>query len=111
MLLGIQILAVLFALIMIYFTHLFYKRGNYGAKSFAMWLSAWIGVALLLVVPQSLQYIARALSLTRITDLYTSIAILFLVTVTFYMYATVKKIEKKMEKFVRSQAIKNVKKK
>jgi hypothetical protein len=42
--------------------------------------------------------------------LYTSIAILFLITMTFYMYTIVKKMEKKMEKFVRTQAIKQVKK-
>jgi hypothetical protein len=110
MLLGIQVIAVLFAIVMIYFTHLYYRRGNYKTKSFALWLCVWLGVIFLLVIPNTLQYIASLLSLSRITDLYTAIAILFLVTMTFYMYTLVKKMERKMEKFVRTQAIKKVQK-
>ena len=45
------------------------------------------------------------LAIQRTADFFTAIAIIFLTTITFYMYSIVKKTEARMERLVRKIAL------
>lgn len=103
---GIQIFGVLFALVMIYFSMLYYKRKNYGKASLGLWLSVWIGLIIVLVIPALISSVMRWLSISRAVDAYVTVALVLITGIVFYLYGLVKKMEKQMEKLVRAQALK-----
>lgn len=105
MLVGIQLLGMLFGIIMIYFSYLYYKRGNYSKKSLILWTLAWGAVIIIFGVPQIIYGLMNMLAINRTADFFTTIAIVFLTSIVFYLYTIVKRTEKKMEDLVRSIAI------
>ncbi len=105
MLLGIQILGLMFIAMMIYFTYLNYKRHNYGSKSLIAWLIIWIAAGIIIIIPGTLYGIMEYLNIDRTQDLlYTGAFIILFVTV-FNMYVTIKKTHAKVEALVRKEAI------
>lgn len=105
MLLGIQLLGLLFVFIMIYFTYLNYKRHNYGSRSFISWLIIWFGAAVAIILPNRLYNFMMILSIDRTQDLLFSIAFVVLFVIVFVMYVTIKKTKAKVEALVRESAI------
>jgi len=110
MLVGIQLLGILFGIVMIYFSYLYFKRGNYSKKSFILWTGTWSAVIIIFAIPQVIYSIMSLLAIRRTADFFTATAIIFLTSIVFYLYTIVKKTEKKMEDLVRSVAIENVSK-
>lgn len=110
MFVGIQLLGILFGLVMIYFSYLYFKRGNYSKKSFMLWISTWTAVIIIFAVPQLIYFTMNLLAIQRTADFFTAAAIIFLTSIVFYLYSIVKKTEQKMENLVRSVAIENVNK-
>jgi hypothetical protein len=106
MVLGIQIVGIVFMLIMLYMTFLFYKRNNYTRAAFIFWAAVWVVAALLVGFPDTFSRITQTLKFARITDLYVAMAIMFFGIITFLNYAKVQKQERKIEELVRATAIK-----
>lgn len=110
MIVGIQLIGILFGVVMIYFSYLYYRRGNYGKQSLALWLITWLVVVVIFAVPQLIYAVMEVLAIQRTADFFTAAAIIFLTTITFYTYTNVKKQEKKMEDLVRKVALERVEK-
>lgn len=110
MVLAIQIVGAIFTLLMLYFTFLFYKKGNYKSTSFALWSLVWIAATVLLLFPETFGDITSELNFARTTDFYLTAGLMFFAVLTFWNHAHVKRIERKMEELVRSLAIKNPRK-
>lgn len=109
MIVGIQLLGILFGLIMVYFTYLYFKKGNYSKKSLILWITTWVAVIVIFAIPKVIYGIMELLQIQRTADFFTAAAIIFLTTIIFYLYNLVKKLEHKMEELIRSVAIENVK--
>jgi len=102
---GIQILGIVFALLMIYLTYVYYKRNNYGYKSMFMWLVVWIGVLVIISRPSTVYGIMQALEIERTADFFVMSGFTLFSIIIFYLYIVVKKSNQKVEELVRSLAI------
>jgi len=107
MIVGIQIVGVLFALIMMYLTFLYYKRNSYSGRSFTLWILIWAGFIIVTFFPQTLYGIMEGLSIHRTVDLLIIAGFMLFAVIIFYLYATIKSLEKKIETVVRRTAVSN----
>ena len=55
MILGLQVIAIIFALIMIYFAYLHYSRGELNGLEILAWLLIWIVTIGIIIFPEVLQ--------------------------------------------------------
>ena len=105
--LGIQIIGILFAIFMLYITFLHFKRKEFKVFEFILWLILWLGLGLIAVVPNILDFLVkRTLGLSRPLDFYIIVGFLFLIATNFYTYTMAKTNSKKLEKVVREVAFK-----
>lgn len=102
---GIQLLAILFVLWMTYFSYLHYRRREYSIWEYALWQMLWIGLAFVALRPHSVDFLLRSLKIPRAFDLVTMTAIVILFGITFRSYVILKRMEKRIEKFTRTQAL------
>ncbi len=107
---GIQIVAVFFALIMIYFSYLHFRRGEFRKIEFFFWLILWLGLIVVTVYPSSVSVFLEAFSITRAFDLVVVVGIVVVFGVTFRNYVIVRRMEKRIEDFTRNESIKDVNK-
>ncbi len=104
MIVGIQILILLFCLVMIYFTFLYYKRSNYDKTGFVFWLLVWFGFLILGVFPQTVYGVMEALAIERTADFVYAGGMALFSIVLFYLYNITKKNQKQLEVLVRKLA-------
>lgn len=111
MVLGIQIAGFLFGLFFLYYTFINYKRKEFTAKEFALWVVAWIVVIIIAFFPSLLDPIVKYGGFFRALDVLIVSGFLFLIAMIFYTYTLTKKTQKQVEVIVRSVAIKKSRKK
>jgi hypothetical protein len=105
MLVGIQILGILFGLFMTYFTYLKFKRQELGFREMTAWIIVWVGLMFVTLFPTSLNFFVKdVLSMKRPLDFYIICGFLFITLINFYNYAATKRVNQKMELIVRSLA-------
>lgn len=107
MILGIQIVGVLFGLFMIYLSYLYSKRKEFTLKEWVFWSILWVGFIVVTLSPSSLNVIVKGIfALKRPLDFYIIIGFMFLTGAVFYTYTIVRKTQKKIETIVRKMALK-----
>ncbi|MEE9525444.1 MAG: DUF2304 domain-containing protein [Candidatus Woesearchaeota archaeon] len=106
MILGIQILGILFALFMMYLSFMYRKRNEFDSGEYAFWLILWIVFILVTLFPGVLDPITKTLSLPRTMDLIILVGFIFIMGLTFQNYASLRKSQRKMEGLVRRMAFK-----
>jgi hypothetical protein len=111
MILGLQIIAILFAFAMIYFAVLHRRRGEIDKIEILSWVVIWIATIIIVVFPELLRRFAQAFFITRLFDLMVVGGFILVIAMVARTYVSTKKMEKKMEEFIRSEALKDVKKK
>ena len=105
MILGIQLLGILFALFMIYLTSLYQKRKEFDAKEAAFWIILWTIVILVTLLPDLLNPITATLQLGRTMDLFIILGFMLVMGVAFHNYLSLRKTQRKVETIVRKLAI------
>jgi hypothetical protein len=110
MIIGLQIIALLFAFSMIYFAVLHFKRGELGGTEIASWLIMWTIAIIVIIFPELLQPFASTLLVTRVFDLMVIGGFILVISIASMAYVRTKKLEKKLEDLVRREAL-NAKKK
>lgn len=106
MIFGVQILGILFGLVMIYFTFLYYKKANYDKVGLAFWFCVWIGFMILVMFPTIVYGVMDALKIERTADFFYVSGFLLFSVVLFYVYNLAKKNQQQLEVLVRTLAIK-----
>lgn len=109
MILGIQIIAVVFALIMIYFAYLYYSRGEITFRENLSWWVIWVATIFIVIFPDILRGFSQKIFITRVFDFMVVGGFVVVITLSFLAYVRVKRIEKKLEDLVRREALKGVK--
>ena len=104
MLLGIQILGVLFALFMIYLTFVHQKRKEFTAKEYIFWIVLWMGFIVVTIFPNVLGPFVRTLQLSRTMDFLIILGFIFVVGILFHNYIALRKMQIKVEEVVRKVA-------
>lgn len=108
---GVQIVAVVFLVLMMYFTYVNYKRKNYGFQSLILWMAVWIAAVVLVSFPTTIYGIMETLQIQRTADFFTLVGFAFIMVLIFYMYSVVKSSSYKVEQLVREMAIENANRK
>ena len=106
MIFGVQIIGLLFGLVMIYLTFLYYKRANYDRTGLIFWLLVWLGFIFLAMFPQTAYGVMEILKIDRTADFFYVSGFLLFSVVLFYVYTVTKKNQKQMEMIVRKIAFK-----
>jgi len=106
MILGIQMLGVLFALFMIYLTYLHSKRKEFTMKEWSVWSLMWIIFIFIALYPNALDFVVKGLfALKRPLDFYIISGFMFLTGMIFHIYTIVRNNQKKIESIVRKTAM------
>jgi hypothetical protein len=107
MIIGLQIIALLFSFSMVYFAILHYKRGELNGMEISSWLILWAATVVIVVFPELLQEFAKTFLVTRVFDLMVIGGFIVVITMVGSAYIRTKKLEKKLEDLVRRDALKN----
>jgi len=105
---GIQIIAILFAFFMLYVAFLHYKKGEIKNSTFLFWVVLWIIFIFLTLFSQILSPLIGPLRIFRVLDLLMIGAFIILTFITFENQVKIRNIEKKIEELVRKEASKRV---
>lgn len=102
-----QIIAICFALFMIYVVRVKSKKYKLSRLESWGWSLIWVVFAILSIFPNLLLGVVHTLNFGRVFDLLVVGALMVLTTIVFFLYFTVKGLQKKLEEFVRSEAMKD----
>jgi len=105
MVLGIQLVGIIFTIGISYFTYVNYKRKDLNKSEVIFWETTWFFLLYVTIFPQSLNFILKTLSITRALDFLTIVGFLFLMLITFHNYIIVKKNNNRISSLVRKLAI------
>lgn len=111
MILGLQITGIMFALLMIYFALLHYKKQHLSGIEIASWLLIWVLVILVVLFPDIVRVYAMSFSVSRVLDLLIAGAFIVMFVMVASAYVRVSELEKRLEDLVRKLALKENEKK
>jgi len=109
--LGIQIVALVFCLFMLYLAFVHFKRKNLGPGEFIFWVLAWCTVLFFALFPRVLDPLITRLFVTRVLDLVMLAGFVILSYLGFQNHIGVKDLQKRVEQLVRQQTLDRAKKK
>lgn len=103
----INILSLLLSIVLIYSTFLSFKKNYFNIFEMIGWLFIWFGIIYLSVRPDAVDnYIQEAFSIS-FKDTMLTISLLVLFILNFRIYLKIKQNEKKVDKIIRSVALKD----
>ncbi len=106
MITGIQIIAIMFALFMIYLTFLNRKRKEFTIKEYLFWFLLWVIFILVSLFPEIIgNLIKDVMKLQRPLDFFIIVGFMYLIGALFYTYTIVRKTQQKTEEIVRKLAL------
>ena len=107
MILGLQIVAIMFSLMMIYFSVLHYKKRQIDKVELVSWVFIWSATIFVVIFPDILRGFALRFFITRLFDLMVVAGFILVISMVTKSYVTTKKLEKKLEDLIRKEAIKS----
>lgn len=108
MILGLQIIALVFSLIMIYLAYLHYRRNEINGLEILFWLIAWIGAMFVALFPEVFRVFSATIAISRAFDLAMIGGFILVIPIVYSAYIRTRRIEKKLEELVRKDALKEV---
>lgn len=105
MMLGIQIIGILFGLLIMYLTFLNYKRKEFTLNEFSFWTIFGTAFIILSVHPGLLDFIVQKINFARTLDMYIVFGFMFLIAATYYTYSITRRTQKKLEELIRKIAL------
>lgn len=111
MIIGLQLIAIIFALIMLYFAYLHYSRREISGVEIFSWFIIWIITICIVVFPELLQTFAKTFAINRVFDLMVIGGFIVVISMVYLAYIKTRKLEQKMEQLVRESSLKEIKKK
>ena len=109
MILGLQLTAIIFALVMIYFALLHYKRGELNGLEIFSWVFIWLVTIFVVIFPEILRTFAKTFLVSRVFDLMVVGGFILVISMVTVSYIRTKRTQKKLEDLVRKLALKNKK--
>lgn len=100
-----QLGATLFALFMIYVVSIHKNKSKLSIVEISFWYSMWFLFVVIALFPNLLLGITHTLKFQRVFDLLIVLALMVLTVIVVLSYFTQKENQKKLEQFVRKQAI------
>jgi hypothetical protein len=104
-LLGIQLVALLFAVALIYLSFVHLKRREFAPLDFGIWGIAALAFLLMTLFPRSVDPLVRSLALFDTLQLIMIAGMAFITVLVFFLYHTVRRSQQKLERLVTSLAL------
>ena len=101
----IQFLGIIFGTGMMYFTFVKYKRKELNRTELFIWFTGWIALITIAFIPYVFDTIIAPLHFYRRLDFFVVLGFFVLLGLGFFNYSSVKKMERKLEIFVRREAL------
>lgn len=105
MILGLQVIALVFSLIMIYFAYLHFRRNEINALELLFWFAAWMGATFIAIFPEVFRAFSATIAISRAFDLAMIGAFMLIIPTVYISYVRTKRIERKIEDLVRKEAL------
>ena len=102
---AIQISLVFFGLFMMYVVRIHFKKKQIGRYEYGLWTLMWLTFIVVNIIPGSFKGIAQSLHVARVFDLLVIFALMILSLVSFQNRFHQKKIDNKIEEFIRRRAM------
>ena len=102
----IQFLGIIFGLGMMYLTFVKFKRRELNRMEFFFWMS-WGLLIVIALIPYALDPLIAPLHFYRRLDFFVVLGFFVLLMLSFQNFSSVKKMEKKIERYVREEALRN----
>ncbi len=109
MIVGLQIIGILFSLVMVYFALLHYKKGQLNSMEISSWIIIWVIVILVVIFPEVVRIYANSFAVSRVLDLLIAGAFVVVFIMVSSAYIRVNQLEKRIEELVRKLALKEKK--
>lgn len=109
MILGLQLIGIIFSFLMIYLALLNFKRNEIEGSEFVSWVFIWTVTIIITIFPNLLRSFAQNFFITRLFDMMVVGGFVLVIFMTAKMYVRTKRMEKKLENLVRKNALKDVK--
>ena len=106
MIAGVQVLAILFGIVMMYFTFLYYKKKQFQPTDLLLWATIWLGFTFAVMFPELFVGFLQPLVVQRVMDLITIGAFAVQFIIIFFLYKKTKNNEQSVKKLVRKIALK-----
>lgn len=111
MIIGLQLTAIVFALIMIYFAYLHYSRGELNGMEILSWIIIWMVTIGIVVFPELLRTFAQTFAISRVFDLMVVGGFIVVISLVYMAYVRTKRLEQKIEQLIREDSLKPIKNK
>lgn len=108
--LPIQILMIGFSVFAIVRTIRQFQKGTLPANWLSLWVFFWIGVSIVVLLPQTTDLLARLTGVGRGADVVVYSAIPALFYLVFRLYVKMEKIEREITTLVRKNALEKIQK-
>lgn len=106
MIVGLQIIGILFSFSMIYFSILAYKRKEISKVEIYSWVSIWVSTIFAVIFPGLLRSFSMTFLVTRVFDLMVVGGFILVISLIGSAYLGTKRNEKKLEELVRKLSLK-----
>lgn len=110
MILGIQIIGVLFGIFMMYLSFIYKKRKEFTFNEWAFWSFLSVVFIFISLFPDVLDPVVKSLNIARTMDLFIILGFMFLIGAMFYTYTVTRRNQKMLEEVVRKIAFERVEK-
>jgi hypothetical protein len=103
--LQLQVLSVLFALAMVYWTWTSYRRRTIRRGELALWFAVWGAFVLAVLLPQSVSVFVQRLHVNRVMDLFMILGFMLVWVVLFLNHLELRRTQKRLQDLVRELAL------
>jgi hypothetical protein len=103
----LQIVSVLFALAMVYWTWTSYRRRTIRLGELASWLAVWLAFCLAVLLPQSVAVFVQRLHVNRTMDLFMVLGFMLVWVVLFLNHLELRRLQKRVRDLVRELALRD----
>lgn len=101
----LQILSVLFALTMLYWSYLSFRRGTIRLLELGFWTLVWTGFAFVVIFPNSTALFLEKLRVNRTMDLFTVLGFIMVWVLVFMNHLETRRLQKRLQELVRQLAL------
>lgn len=108
MILGVQILGIIFGFLMVYLSFLYYKRKEFSKFQFLFWELLWVLFLSIVFFPEIISNFTKKLGFIRLMDFLVIVAFMIITFLTFHNYIDLNKIKKSLGKKVREDALEDL---
>jgi hypothetical protein len=103
----LQLVCLLFALAMLYWTYLAWRRRTLNAFELAGWFAVWTGFGVVVLFPASTRVLLERLHINRTMDLVSMLGFMLMWVVVFRNYVDLRQQRRRLQDLVRELALRD----